>query len=106
MSKEGAKINPVRNIRHSRKEEEISNGVNCAVFQKQEAIIKDITSKINAIEGVAGKAVFAEELRKEVDVLLACQDYKDASLDCKNCRFITALRKRTADLIVKVKKLA
>lgn len=80
--------------------------ISCQVFQKQEAVIKDITSKINAIEGVTGKAVFAEELRKEADVLLVCQDYKDASLDCKNCHFIAALRRKTTDLIVKSKKLA
>ena len=80
--------------------------INCAIFHKQEAVIKDITSKINAIEGVTGKAVFAEELRKEVDVLLSCQDCKDTSIDCENCRFIANLRKRTADIIIKVKKLA
>ena len=80
--------------------------INCATFQKQELVIKDITQKINAIEGVAGKAVFAEILRKEVDVLLACQSYKNTSADCENCRFVASLRKRSADLIVKVKKLA
>lgn len=80
--------------------------ISCSIFQKQEAVIKDITNKINAIEGVTGKAVFAEELRKEVDVLLSCQDYKDTSLDCKNCHFIAALRRKTTDLIVKAKKLA
>ena len=80
--------------------------ISCAIFQKQEAVIKDITNKINAIEGVAGKAVFAEALRKEVDVLLSCQDYQDANLDCKNCHFIANLRKKTADLIIKAKKLA
>jgi len=80
--------------------------INCPIFQKQEAVIKDITGKINAIEGVMGKAVFAEELRKEVDVLLSCQDYKDANLDCKNCHFIANLRRKTTDLIIKAKKLA
>ena len=79
--------------------------ISCAIFQKQEAGIKDITNKINRIQGIAEKAVFAEELRKEADVLLACQDYKDTSLDCKNCRFIAALRKKTADIIVKANKL-
>ena len=79
--------------------------INCPTFQKQELVIKDITQKINAIEGVAGKAVFAEILRNEVDVLLACQSYKNTSSECENCRFIASLRKRAADLIVKVKKL-
>ena len=69
-------------------------------------MIKDITNNINIIEGVTGKAVFAKELRKEVDVLLSCQDYKNTSLDCKNCHFIANLRKKTADLIIEVKKIA
>ena len=80
--------------------------INCATFQKQELVIKDITNKINAIEGVAGKAVFAEILRKEVDVLLACQDFKDKSLDCESCRFIANVRRRAADLIIRARKLA
>lgn len=80
--------------------------ISCAIFQKQEAVIKDITGKINAIEGVTGKAIFAEELRKEVDVLLSCRDYKDTRIDCKNCRTIADLRKKTADIIIKAKKLA
>jgi len=80
--------------------------INCPIFQKQERVIKDITNNINIIEGVTGKAVFAKELRKEVDVLLSCQDYKNTSLDCKNCHFIANLRKKTADLIIEVKKIA
>jgi len=80
--------------------------INCPTFQKQELVIKDITDKINTIEGVTGKAVFAEALLKEVNVLLACQDYNDKSIDCENCRFIANLRKRTADIIIKAKKLA
>ncbi len=79
--------------------------ISCSIFQKQEAVIKDITNKINAIEGVTGKAVFAEALRKEADVLLSCQDCKDTNLDCKNCHFIATLRRKTTDLIVKAKKL-
>ena len=79
--------------------------INCATFQKQEAITKHITDKINGSKDVKDKAEFAEELQKEVDVLLACQDYKDTSLDCKNCRFIANMRKRTAGIIIKVKKL-
>ena len=80
--------------------------ISCATFQKQEPIIKDITDKINKAKGVQEKAVFAKELEKEVDVLLTCADYKPTNLDCKNCHFIANLRKKTADLIIKAKKLA
>jgi len=80
--------------------------VSCSIFQKQEPIIKDITDKINKSKGVQEKARFAEELQKEVDVLLSCPDYKSENLDCKNCHFIANLRKKTTDLIIKAKKLA
>ncbi len=80
--------------------------IDCSTFQKQEPLIGHITEKINSAAGVKDKAESAEELQKEVDVLLFCQDYKDTSLDCENCRFIANLRKKTADIIIKTKKLA
>jgi len=80
--------------------------INCLIFQKQEPIIKGITDKINKAKGVQEKIGFAEELKKEVEVLLSCLDYDDKKLDCKNCRFIANLRKKTADLVIKAEKLA
>jgi len=79
--------------------------ISCSAFQKQEPIIKDITDKINQTKRVMEKAKFAEELQKEVDVLLFCPDYKVESLDCKNCHFISNLRKKTSRLIIRAKKL-
>ena len=80
--------------------------INCPTFQKQEVGIEDITAKINSAKGVLEKADFAEELQKEVDVLLSCPDYNKGNTDCSNCRFIANLRKKTADLVIKTKKLA
>ena len=80
--------------------------IDCAVFQKRETAIEDITAKINRAEGVEQKAMFAPKLQKEVDVLLSCSDYDQSSLDCRNCRFIAILRGRTAALIMKAQKLA
>jgi hypothetical protein len=79
--------------------------INCPTFQKQEPIIKDITDKINKAKAVREKARFAEELEKELDVLLSCPDYESQSLDCKNCHFISNLRKETSNLIIRAKKL-
>ena len=79
--------------------------INCSTFQKQESVIKDITDKINGAKGVQEKAGFAEELKKEVEVLLSCPDYESQSLDCKNCHFISNLRKKTSNLIIRAKKL-
>lgn len=83
-----------------------TSGINCLTFQKQERVIKDITDKINKAGAVEEKAELAEKLQKEVDVLLSCPDYNKEELDCKNCHFIANLRKKTADLIIKAKKLA
>lgn len=80
--------------------------IDCPMFQKQEPTIKEITHKINNTKGVQEKAVLAGELQKEVDVLLTCPDYKDTSLVCKNCHFIANLRRKTAELIIKAKKVA
>ncbi|MBI5188380.1 MAG: hypothetical protein HZA07_04830 [Nitrospirae bacterium] len=86
--------------------EENKSRISCPTFQKQEPVIKDITDKINKAKGVLEKARFAEELQREVDVLLFCPDYDKERLDCKSCHFIANLRKKTAGLIIKAKKLA
>ena len=80
--------------------------INCPTLYKQEPVIKNITEKINGAKGVKEKGEFALELQKEVDVLLSCHDYKEGSTDCGSCHFIANLRKRTANLIIKSKKLA
>ncbi len=80
--------------------------INCPTFQKQEPVIEDITAKINDAKGVLEKADFAKELQQEVNVLLSCPDYNQESTDCSNCRFIANVRKKTADLVIKAKKLA
>ena len=79
--------------------------INCAIFQKQELLIEDITAKINRTKRVLEKAEFAEELLKEVGVLLSCPDYEEKSTACNNCRFIANVRDNTARLIIKAKKL-
>jgi hypothetical protein len=84
---------------------EENKAINCLTFQKQEPIIKDITDRINIGETVLEKATFAEELQEEVNVLLSCTNYDKASINCKYCHFIANLRKKTANLIIKAKKL-
>ena len=80
--------------------------ISCLTFQKQERVMKEITDKINQAKRVQEKAGFAEELKEAVEVLLLCPDYDKGTLDCKNCRLIANLRKKTANLIIKAKKLA
>jgi len=80
--------------------------INCPTFQKQEPMIEDITAKINNASDVLKKADFAQKLQEEVNVLLSCPDYDEKNGDCSNCRFIANVRKKTAELVIKAKKLA
>ncbi len=80
--------------------------INCPTFRMQEFLMKALTSTINRAKGVVEKAKFADELQKEVSVLLNCSDYKKETLDCKNCRLISNLRKKTAGIIIKAKELS
>ena len=80
--------------------------VKCKKFQEQEQVMKDITDKINAAKNVHEKARYAAELKQAVDQLLSRKDFKDHILECESCQLIANVRKRTADLILKVEKLA
>ena len=73
-------------------------------FQKQEQIIKDITDKINQAKSIQEKAKFAEELKRVSEKFLTGQQDSESLLG-KSHRFIANLRKKTADLIIKAKKL-
>ena len=75
--------------------------IRCLTFQKQEAVIRHLPDRINRSTDVKTKARLAEVLQKEAQVLLSCPDYNNEKLECRSCRFIQNMRKRTATLIIK-----
>ena len=79
--------------------------ISCPIFQKQEPIIKDFTDRLNEVKDYQHKVELASDLSRYVDMLLECLEYNVNSLDCKNCRFISNLRKKTANIIIKAKEL-
>lgn len=91
---------------YNSKKRKNSNGVSCPIFLKREWTIKELTRDINEAKAVSDKAERAEHLKHEVEMLLSCEKYDEKNKDCKNCRFIANLRKKTANLIIKAKKLA
>ena len=80
--------------------------ISCSIFQKQEPIIKKFTDRLNKVKDYQHKIELASDLSRYVDMLLVCSEYNTAAIDCKNCRFISNLRKKTAELIIKAKKIA
>lgn len=79
--------------------------IHCPLFQSEEEVARKLTSEINEAASIEEKAAKARDLIEEVDALLLCEEYDDKNVDCKNCRVISELRKKTAELVVKARKL-
>ena len=79
--------------------------ISCAIFQQKEFIIRELTNRLNEVKDYQHKVELASDLLRYVDMLLDCLEYNADSLDCKNCRFISSIRKKTAGIIIKAKSL-
>ena len=60
-----------------------------------------MTREINQARIAAEKAPWAQALIEAVDMLLACEQYDEESLDCRLCRNFSQLRRQTAALVIK-----
>jgi hypothetical protein len=72
------------------------------LFEPQEAKIEALTKAINAAGAASGKAPNARMLIDELNVLLDCASYDRANRNCRLCRNFSELRRKTANLIVKI----
>lgn len=79
--------------------------IKCAVFQTKNKKIEKLTKAINAVKGVEEKAQLAEKLQEIVDLLLFCKKFDAKNDECKICHLVSNLRKRTVNLIIRVKEL-
>jgi len=83
-------------------------GIHCPIglFPRQEAEIARLTQAINRAPTAAEKAPWGQALMEAVDMLLACEQYDEGSMDCDLCRNFAELRRKTAVLVVKVGHLS
>lgn len=79
--------------------------IKCAIFQTKNEVIERVTKAINEAKDVKEKAVIAQKLLNEVEELLTCKHFSREKTECKICHYIAQLRKRTANLVIKAKKL-
>lgn len=79
--------------------------ISCSIFQNHEPRIKASTDNINRAKTPQEKIRYAERLLNDVNELLDCPEFKKHVLECENCHMITNVRKQTAELIIKTKKL-
>jgi hypothetical protein len=81
--------------------------IHCPIglFPRQEEEINRLTQEINQARTAAEKAPWAQALMEAVDVLLACEQYDEQSLDCRLCCNFSELRRKTAALVIKAGRL-
>jgi hypothetical protein len=77
--------------------------INCPIglFGPQEDKIEALTKSLNAAAAPSDKALIARELIDEVGILLKCESYDPADVNCGLCRGFSGLRMQTANLILK-----
>jgi len=76
-----------------------------SLFATQEGEVIRLTQAINQAPRAAEKAVWAQALIEEVDLLLGCEQYDEENLNCRLCRQFSELRRKTAALIVRAGQL-
>lgn len=82
----------------------VEEKIDCSKFQKKEVGVAKIAEEINQAQG-GKKLEWAEKLKAEVEPLLSCEDYDEASLECRSCRLICQTRVRTAEIVIKTLSL-
>lgn len=75
------------------------------IFSRYEAEQMRLTRAINVARTLPAKAGHARDLITSVDVLIACQEYNEDSLDCCLCRNISGLRRQSATLVLKATQI-
>ncbi|MDP8214992.1 MAG: hypothetical protein P9M10_07360 [Candidatus Euphemobacter frigidus] len=75
--------------------------IKCPIFLKREWTIKELTRDINLSRTASDKAERAVQLKQQVRMLLTCKKYDEKNEDCRNCRVISSLREKTAELLIK-----
>jgi len=83
-----------------------NSAIQCNIHQNNFMAMYAIKQKINHVETICSKAKYAEELSDKIVSLIDCPQYDDQKQDCKYCRMIAYLNKKTADLIIKAKPLS
>lgn len=76
------------------------------LFLPQEKKMQSIIQEINVSKDINDKASYANELQKEVNVLLECKSYDEKNLNCRSCQTVADLRQKAVEIVLKTAKVA
>lgn len=80
------------------------SGIRCPIglYEKHEGEITRLAEAINRSPSAQEKARAAHGLRQSVSVLLDCGAFDGGNLNCRMCREVAILRKKTAAVVEKL----
>jgi hypothetical protein len=78
----------------------------CILHQEIFRAMNEIKLKINHGLNIEYKAKYAEVLSGKADHLAYCPQYNAQQQDCKYCRMLAFLHRKSAELIIKARSLS
>lgn len=76
------------------------------LFQEQEKKMQAIIHNLNQTKIIDEKASYANELQKEINVLLECKSYDENNTNCKSCQTVAGLRQKVVGVVLKTQQVA
>jgi hypothetical protein len=83
-----------------------TSSIQCEIHKKSIVNMDIVKQQINHEPSVGKKAEYAEALLIMVDDLINCSKYNEQESDCEFCHLYADLNKKTAELIIKAKRLS
>lgn len=80
--------------------------INCPFFDKNRSLLQASKRKINTTSRPIEKSIYAEDVEEIADRLINCHDRDDRRANCKNCKIVANLQKKSVEIYLAVNELA
>lgn len=80
--------------------------INCPFFEKNRSLLMASKRKINTSSRPIEKSIYAEDVEEIAEKLINCHDRDDRRANCKNCRIVANLQKKSVEIYLAVNEPA
>jgi hypothetical protein len=80
--------------------------INCPFFENNRNLLMAGKRKINSTSRPIEKSIYAEDVDAIADKLLSCHNRDDRRSNCKNCRIVATLQKKSVEIYLAVSEPA
>jgi hypothetical protein len=80
--------------------------INCPFFEKNRSLLLASKRKINTSGRPIEKSIYAEDVEEIAERLINCHDRDDRRANCKNCKIVANLQKKSVEIYLAVNEPA